>query len=115
DPSKSGLKITDWQTMEAAYLDPYVTSGKRNVLFIALGLNDNLAGDSAATMYANLVSLASSCRTAGYDKICVATNTPALNRSNVARNAFNALVLADTTHWDAVADWAGSSVMGQDG
>ncbi len=115
NPAKSGLKITDWQTMAATYLDPYVTSGKRNVLFVALGLNDNLAGDSGATMYANMVSLATAARSAGWDKICVATNTPASNRSNVVRAAFNSAVLADTTHWDAVADWGGSSVMGQDG
>jgi lysophospholipase L1-like esterase len=102
-------------TSRAATVDTWfapITGPK--VLFLFIGAND--AGDGVTTFVANVKSycLARKAASPGL-KIVLATLLPqTVSGFNTFRDAVNALIYADNSYYDAVADFAANSTMGCD-
>jgi lysophospholipase L1-like esterase len=93
-----------------------VASPAPKVAVVWEGTNDIVVnGASAATAYANLVTLAQALRAAGYTKIVMGTVLPRTGLSNTTRGTLNTSIRGNTADWDAVADVGGNATIGADG
>jgi lysophospholipase L1-like esterase len=100
----------------------YNASITKNVAVVMAGVND-MAGDvTPAVAYANLQSIWSTLRAQGW-KVVVCTITPDANYMDAAhiaayparRASLNTLIKSDATKYDALADIAANSTIGDDG
>jgi lysophospholipase L1-like esterase len=101
----------------AAALDLNASASRpRNVLVVLAGYNAlNGGAQSAAAMVADLKAYCLARRAAGWNRIIVGTLTPATTAGiNAKRNAANALIRADTSFYDGLADFAADSTIGTD-
>lgn len=93
-----------------AHLVRQANRGAVTILAMCGGTGDILAGDSGATIYADMVSYADNARVSGYDLVVAQTITPATSFTGgqeTARAAANVLILADADQaFNAVADVA---------
>jgi len=110
----SGSNVSNLMT-RAPTIDSWfsLVSGLK-VLYVFIGANDQ--GDGASTFVANLKSycLARKAASPGL-KIVLATLLPQTTSGfNVFRDAVNPLIKADSSFWDAIADFAANPTMGCD-
>ncbi len=100
----------------ATEVDPLFTTGA--VAFILGGTNDLLNnGGTATTIYNDLVTWATGRRSAGF-KVIVGTlpdSTLYSGAQQTERANLRASILADTTHFDGVADFGGDVNVGVTG
>jgi lysophospholipase L1-like esterase len=111
----SGSGIANMNTRAPMVDSFFKTPHSVNVEFILIGAND--AQDAGAAQFvANLKAycLARKAATPGL-KIVVATLLPQVTAGfNAVRDAANALIKADPSFWDAIADFAADPTMGCD-
>lgn len=86
----------------------------KRVLFIEIGINDIGANVTAATLYAALTTYITNARAAGFTHIVVRTLLPCSQSPGqiTERNAYNALVRANSAGADAISDVAAHPIMG---
>jgi lysophospholipase L1-like esterase len=114
-------QVTGLQS-RAATTDTYLQSGQRvNVLSVLIGVNDQVSGGlSTSTFLTNFASYCDSRRAAGW-KVVVATLLPGTETAliNSGFEAWRQTVNTALRGWvgshcDAVADFAASSIMGDE-
>lgn len=113
DTAVSGSAIADVAS-RASTDDAYLTPAKSNpILFVFDGAND-LGTSDPSTFVASLKAYCLARRAAGW-KIVLATVLPqTASGFNANRNTANALIRADTSFYDALADFAADPTMGPD-
>jgi hypothetical protein len=93
----------------------FVVAPSPKIAVVWEGTNDVTLGASAATAYANLVSLAQALKTAGYTKIVMGTVLPRTGLNNTTRGTLNTSIRGNSTDWDVIADVAGDATIGPNG
>lgn len=101
----------------ATVVDSYITSRPKNILSVFIGANDLSGATTAAQFVADLKSYCLARRAAGW--LIVACTVLPRKASGVPnytkRNAANALIVADTSFYDAICRFDLVSGMGADG
>jgi len=93
-------------------VDPRFTSAHPSVDTVWGGTNDIASGATVAATYANMVSYVAARHAVGW-KVIVPTMLSRVGL-DVQKNAYNALILANTAGADAIADFTGTP-LGCDG
>jgi lysophospholipase L1-like esterase len=104
--AKGGQKTTDiLADVNTEVVSLFSATRPRKCACVMIGTNDVLTGVSAATAYANIVSYCAALKSAGAEKVLLATVIP--NGSNESiRNALNASILAGDDSYDLVVELA---------
>jgi lysophospholipase L1-like esterase len=107
-----GQTMTSMVANAAANVDPLFVAGEPNVVIVWGGSNDIAGGATATTVYNQYVTYCTARRAKGF-KCIVATM---IDRPSFAtqKNALNALLLGDATHFDGVVNYTGTP-LGCDG
>lgn len=106
-------RITDLVSRESPDNATLMASPTRNVLVVLAGANDQSEG--AASFVASLKAYCLAQRAAGWNKIAVLTILPQTTSGfNAFRDAANALIVADTSFYDAIVRLDQDSVLGCD-
>ncbi len=114
--SRPSITTTQMLTRVSADYATFAVTPTPKVAVIWEGTNDiAVGGVSAATAYANLVSLAQNLKASGYGKVVMGTVLPRSGLNNTTRGTLNTSIRGNTTDWDATADVAADATIGADG
>jgi lysophospholipase L1-like esterase len=94
--AQSGYKLSESVAAAATEIDNRIDPSADNAVIVTCGVNDIAAGDSAATIYANLATYGAARKTAGWDKVAIFGITP-FGVTDTVRQALRTLLLADFT------------------
>jgi lysophospholipase L1-like esterase len=117
---KDSQKVSDMNTDAASEIDPLYSAGYiKNVIVVWGGTNDLFFSDSAATTYSRLQTYWAARRSAGW-KVVATTILPRTEAGTpagfeTARQSVNTSIRGDTSLYDALADVAADSRIGDAG
>lgn len=107
----NGTAVDALATSAPARRDLVLRHMESTVLVFVGGQSDLVLGDSAATLLADMVSYATAARTAGADRVVMATVPPSTSYTapqEAERGTLNPLIRASSA-WDAVLDLAAAT------
>lgn len=111
----NGSDIADLEA-RAATVDSFydASRGTNNILSVFIGANDVVASGDTNQIFADLKSYCEDRRAVGW-KIVLGTILPNDFAAQVRRNTINAMIRNDPSFYDALADFAANTTIGEDG